>query len=209
MKTKTSLIHWLFKPFTFIAGTKALVWGIVIMGVLSVLGYLFNVHFDGAIDIHYGSSSRSSANYWVHLFYQLVGWLSMVIVFYPAALIYSKSRVRLVDMAGTLAFAKFPLLLAALWGGFSFSHLPLDDVFSMTVEEVTGVLLQNLPVMIINILVVLLPAIWMIVTTYNAFSVSSNLKDNKGVQIYAVALLLAEVLSKVALYYLMPYLSFK
>ena len=58
MKSKSSVASWLFKPFQYIAGTKALILGLIVMLLLSVLGYLGNTHFNGVIGMQYAPPNQ-------------------------------------------------------------------------------------------------------------------------------------------------------
>lgn len=207
MKSDSKLITYLFRPFTYIAGIEALGIGLVIMIVLSVLGYYSGTYFDGALDIHYGAKMGSTLPWLMHLFMQLSGWLSFVLVAWLAGRIMSKTSFRLLDLAGTMAMAKAPLLLAALWGFTPIAHLDLGKLNEVTMQSMMDALLQNIPTLVINLLVILIPVIWFIILMYNAFSISTNLKGNRGIQIFFVVLIIAEVISKIILHYTLPVLG--
>lgn len=195
MKNDSTWVKWLFRPFTFIAGTKALILGLIVMALLSILGYVSGTHFDGAIDIHYGPTVGSGLPYIVHAFYQAGGWLLLTVVFYVTARIVSKSSVRLIDMAGTLALSQTPLLLAALWGFAPIAHIDLGNAGALQLDELQKILLDSIHIIWLNAVVVIIPAVWTLILKYNAFSVSSNLKGYKGITVYCIALLIAEILS--------------
>ncbi len=207
MKSDSKLIAYLFRPFTYIAGVEALGIGLVVMAALSVLGYYSGTCFDGALDIHYEAKSGSSLPWLIHLFMQLSGWLSFVLVAWLAARIMSKSSFRLLDLAGTMAMAKAPLLLAALWGFTPIAHLDLGELNTITMQRMIDALLQNIPALMVNLFIVLLPVVWFVILMYNAFSVSTNLKGNRGVEIFFVVLVVAEIISKVILHYALPVLG--
>ena len=46
------LSQWLFNPFRFIAGFKALLLGLAIVWISAFVGSLSNTHFDGVLDAH-------------------------------------------------------------------------------------------------------------------------------------------------------------
>ena len=49
-----SINQWLFNPFRFMAGFKALLFGLGIISVSAYLGFVSNTHFDGVLDVHTG-----------------------------------------------------------------------------------------------------------------------------------------------------------
>lgn len=176
----------LFKPFDRVAGSKALGIGLVFLLFSAIVAYYSHTHFDGALDIHYGTEPTL-----VWSFVEtLVAWLSMGLIFYLTGLLFSKTKIRFIDALGTSALARAPLLLAALLG-FMMPH---------TVE---GFPIINAP-FIIGIFLNLVIVIWFIVLLFQAFKVSTNLKKNKLVLGFILSLLLAEALSLVSMYYLKP-----
>jgi len=48
------LSQWLFDPFRFIAGFKALLLGLAIILISVFVGSFSNTHFDGVLDVHTG-----------------------------------------------------------------------------------------------------------------------------------------------------------
>jgi len=181
-----NLSKWLFNPFIYVAGEKALFIGLAAMLAASVVSYFSKTHFDGAIDIHFGASGK----YLWFLGEQLIAWLSVVAVFYPLGLIFSKSRIRLIDVAGTLAMARVVTLPVALMG-----FLPIYPVS-----------LDNPVKLMLSVILTIIPAIWMIALMFNAFSISTNIKQGKAVACFIGGLLVAEILSKTLIFYLFQFL---
>ncbi|WP_149241599.1 hypothetical protein [Dyadobacter sp. 32] len=183
MKT-IDLNKWLFNPFIYLAGIPAMMAGLAIMAVTSVVAFYGRIHFDGAIDLHVGAVTP----YWLYLVEPLLDWLIVAIVFYLTGLVLSKSKIRFIDFLGTTALARAAMLPGAL-----IALLP--PIQNMSPENIT-------PGMLAASLFLLLPMIWLVALLYNAFVMSANLKGSKAVLGFIIALLVAEVLSKVALHYL-------
>lgn len=196
MKNKIS--SWLFNPFKYIAGAEALILGVIIMGIISFVGYLGNTHFDGVIDIHYGCN-ESPNPYIPHLIYQIVNWACMTIVFYVTAKITTKTDFRFIDIAGTLALSQVPLLFAAITGFYPDVHLCLGNLDTTHINTVLEMLKENIVALLIASLICILFTIWSIILRYNAYSVSTNIKGVIGGVSFAIALIVSEILSKVIL----------
>ena len=177
---------WLFNPFLYIAGAKALLIGWIAMLLASVVAYFSKTHFDGAIDIHFGAGG----NYSFFLAEQFIAWISLSMLFYPIGLIFSKSKIRLIDVAGTMAMARVITLPVSFMGFLPIYPVNLDDP----------------TILILSIIVTLVPAIWMIALMFNAFVVSTNIRGAKATACFTTGLISAEILSKVLLHYLIPYL---
>jgi len=205
MKNKTTITTWLFNPFTYIAGAKALVLGLMVIALLSVLGYLGNTHFDGVLDIHLGDAT-GTGSYLIHAFYQLSTWVLLTAVFYITARIVSRSETRLIDIAGTMALSQAPLIIAALLGFIPSIHFSMGDLSQVTVADMMNVLAENAVPLAVGAIVFMVFTIWSVVLKYKAYSVSANIKGAKAWMSFAVGLLVCEVLSKILLYFVSPVL---
>ena len=176
---------WLFNPFVYLAGEKALVIGWAVMLASAIIGYYSKTHFDGVIDVHTGHASPMYA----YFYETLIDWALPVIIFYIAGLIFSKSSIRLIDLAGTLALARWVMIFPVITG-FGV-HLPATP--PTTINEMTKILT---PSVIALGLLTLLFGIWMIALMYNAFTTSCNLRGSKAILSFIGGLLIAEVISK-------------
>jgi hypothetical protein len=92
-----SLVQWLFNPFIFVAGYKALLLGLGIILLSAFFGFLGSTHFDGVLDVHIGLK----APLWFFVTEGIVNWLSLAIPLFFFSLIVSPSTVRMIDVFGT------------------------------------------------------------------------------------------------------------
>jgi hypothetical protein len=167
----------LFNPFKYIAGWESLFLGLAILLTTAVVGYFSQIHFPDLISV----KTIHGLPFWVIAVQSVSNWFILSLLLYLAALILSPSSVRIIDVFGTQAMARFPYLLAA-FTGFSgsiekfgqymlWSALHTGDPVQISTGEMTAA--------IILILASLLLTIWMITLMFNAFSVSTNLKGAK------------------------------
>ena len=101
--------RWLFNPFIRLGGARALAIGlgaVVLTGLAAAGG---GVHLDGLLDFHPGYR----VPFWVPIVEGLVNWLVFTALLAPV-LFVAPRNVRLIDVAGTQALARWPLLPAAL-----------------------------------------------------------------------------------------------
>ncbi len=201
MKNKESISSYLFTPFKFVAGKESLFIGVAVLALLFVFGYWNNVHFDGVLDTHFGCLTTQSSPA-IHALYQLIAWFSLVVVFFPMAKTFSQSSVRLIDMVGTLAVARFPLIILALWGFNPDIHICMENINPFDTEAVMAIVGDKVGTLMISGLLSLVVAVWYIVVLYNAYSVSANLKGARAGWTFAAALILSEIISKIILHYL-------
>ena len=170
----------LFNPFLYIAGGQALGLGLLAMAATAVIGYLNNSHFNGVLDFH-KPEELLHASIYVSFAEQGIILLSSVLIFYIAGLIFSKSSIRLIDVAGTLTLARWPMIVAALLGFCMHASVAKKaDVTHLGLVASLGVVLC---------------VIWMVALMYNAFTVSCNLKSGKGIAVFVVSLFIAALAS--------------
>lgn len=191
---------WLFTPFRFIAGGKSLMIGFCIILLLSIIGYYSNVNFDGVIDIHLGKVTPYST----HLIHLLSSWLILGVTLFIAALICSKSKFRIIDLAGTLAMSQAPLILAALWGFIPFIQINLGEIGLVNQDGLRLFLKENIGVVLLNSLFFITITIWSLILKYNAYSVSANVKGLVGIVSFSISIIVSELLSILFIHFLMP-----
>ena len=198
-----SLGQWLFNPFTFIAGAKSLLFGLLIIVIAGFVTSLSNTHFDGVLDVHAGTVTGRPL--WIFFTEGLIDSLCMGTVLLIFGLFVRRSSVRLIDVFGTQALARWPSLITAL--------VMLPDANRRFLEYLTAVSLQGDPTAVFNradaiifalaMLVLILMIIWMVALMYKAYTISCNAKSGKAVGTFIIGLLIAEILSKIALYFLL------
>lgn len=198
MNNKT-LLSWLFTPFKFIAGSKTLSIGIVVLILLSIFGYLGNVYFSGIIGPSIAAAGTKSP-YMLHACYQLSAWISLTLVFYITTKIVSKTSVRLIDITGTMAVSQAPFIIIALLGIFPEFHLNIGDPNTVNIQEIMQTVKDNIGMITIVSIVSILVMVWSMVLKYNAYTVSGNIKGVIGGISFAVAVIISEILSRLINY---------
>jgi len=199
-KQKRILRQWLFNPFQFIAGSGALLLGLIVMLASAFLGSLSNTHFDGVLDVHSGTT----APLWFFLTEVLIDWLCISIVLLIAALFVSRSSFRVVDVFGTQALARAPYLISALAllpeGSIRFTNYLVSKI----TQQVPAEAIKSTDILFFaaGIIVVVLMIIWMVVLMYRAYAISCNVKGGKAVSSFIAGLIIAEMLSKLAIWQL-------
>lgn len=189
---KNNLTQWMINPFNKVAGSKALIIGLLIFITTIILAQIQHVIFIGVISIKLMNQPLLNA-----LLFALIGLLIFSVLLYIVGRLLSKSSIRIIDIVGTLSLAKTPLLFIAL-----ICSIPV--VMHGTIE-VTSSLLPSANLVIpytrnyiyfgIFIVIILLSIIWMLILSYNAFSVSCNTRGAKAVSGFIAAVILTEIIS--------------
>lgn len=177
----------LFNPFVYIAGSKALIIGVVVMAISAVLANLCHGHFDKVLDFH--KTAETAIPLYISLGEQAIILLCLTLVFYTGGRLFSSSAIRLIDVAGTMALARWPMLAVAICG-FGLPGISMNG--KIDVEQIQALIT---PVFMVATFISIVFTVWMVALTYNAFSVSCNIKGSKASMVFIAGILLAEILS--------------
>jgi len=187
----------LTNPFVTIAGAKALIYGLAALVLTSITGYFWQTRFDGVLDIHFGIQHP----YHIYLFDLVISYVTLALVLYLAGLIFSRSGIRMIDVAGTVALARAPLLLAPLANTFSHSEAISEYMLGMLAgDEIAPPEFWQSALFGLSTLIIIALTIYVIILTYRAFSISVNLKGNRAVLIFIMGILVSEVVSKILIH---------
>lgn len=183
-------MNFMINPFERIAGFKALSWGLLGMVVSTVICYQSGWHYHGLL--HFGPAPNPA--WWCFAVEHLVVWIVPAVLFYLGGLILSRSRIRLIDVVGTVAFAQLPFILMNL-----FNLLP--PIQNMTKLDMTMPPAEMVaqPGFLLGIwlsVIGMIFLIWGLVWMYKALKVSCNLKGYQLGILYCVGVFGGDVLCR-------------
>jgi hypothetical protein len=185
---------WIFNPFKFIAGNKALLIGLGAMLVTALVCFKWTVHLDGIIDIHKGKETPS----WLYFTEPVIDWVCFFLPLYIFGRSFSGPSIRFIDIAGTAALARYPIIFAVILSIL----IPLHSVNPQQIlQEIQSnhVLLGKIMLLALMIVPFI---VWTVALMYNAYSISANLKGPKAIWSFIVSLLIGEIISKIIIYYI-------
>ena len=170
----------LFNPFRYIAGGKALVLGLVFILSASFLLYSGSMVQDSYVHI-----APTTLSFWGILVAQLCWWAVPAVLYFAGGLLLTKSKIRIIDVLGTTAFAQLlyllliaPLLLPQVQESTTLTLQAIQQGVQPTIADMAAIMING----IWSTLVLILFYIW----NYKAFSVSCNISGAKAI-IYFVA----------------------
>jgi hypothetical protein len=178
----------ILNPFIFIAGLTSLFAGIVVLTATAVTGYFSKTHFPDIISVKIGADF----SIWYYIIQSFSNWIVLSLILYLAAIIYSKSSVRAIDIFGTQAIARFPYLLAA-FTGFSDSIDKLGKYFMWNYLQIGAPVNLSALTVITAIVLLIFTAvltIWLVILMYNAFKVSSNIKGTNSIVLFIIVFII-------------------
>ena len=181
-----SVARWLFNPFVRIGGEQALAIGLSVIVVSGLVAAAGDVHFGGLLSARAGYS----VSWWVPVVEGLVNWSVISVLLVLVSLLVAPRTVRLVDIAGTQALARVPLLLAALVCVPAPVRDANRELATATVEGRIGTLTAaSLVAGLLGVACV----IWMVWLMWKAFAVSCNQRGARAVAIFVAAVIVGEL----------------
>ncbi|MCR9183074.1 MAG: hypothetical protein NXH73_09115 [Flavobacteriaceae bacterium] len=185
----------LFNPFKRYSEQQLLLFG----GVTAIFGVVFasltNTHFDGVLDTHFGHT----VTFKTAAFQSIINIVSIVLVFYPAGK-WINSKTRLIDIFNLSLIIKIPAYFMMPLNINNWAYLKTEPLLEAVSNPFN---LQFTPEMILFLALSSILAIgvfvWLIILLYNGFKVATNLKETKHIILFILAIIVAEIVSKVLL----------
>lgn len=176
----------ILNPFHFLPLRQAWCWGIAAMILAAVFSWQTGLRATSLTQTNYLGDAL-----WMSTLRQVILWLLFSVVLYVCAVIFSKSKVRFVDVAAFNMFARIPFYLTLL----IFAFPSLRHIFGSIMDGNLEVALQHSNLLSIVGIVSLVGFIWYLYWNYKAFAEATNLKNGKGVAIFAVGYIITYVAS--------------
>jgi hypothetical protein len=188
---------WLFCPFAFIAGGQALAWGLVAILMAGLIAYAGGTQFNGVLDAQNGRTLSLAGS----LLEGFSDWLCLAVTVALTGKVASRTSFRLLDVLGTQALARGPTVFVALLTlPPAFNSYSRTLLAHLTSDPLVPPPINSSAVYFLVASLLMLPfLIWEIVLMYQAYAVSCNVRGWKAVLSFVSALILAEILSKLAL----------
>lgn len=184
----------LINPFQKIAGFNALILGMVVMIFMSYFGVIAKVYFPGVLSVLNASAvvnQKIENNFFLLAYQNLVAWLVLAGMFMMAAKIFQQKRVRIVDFLGTVALARFPLLILTLF----MSIIRVVNPGFLAIDLSKGIPLHPSIAMSVFSAIAICLFIWQVATYFYALKESSGLIGKKLWLSFIVSLILGECIA--------------
>lgn len=175
----------LFNPFIYFAGVGSFVAGIFVISIFSWLAYISGTHYNGFTQLIF-SKNAGIKYFFIENF---LHWLILSLLLFVAGLIFSKSKIRLIDVFGTNAISRLPMILIPL-----IRLLPCFKSFVINSFEMF--FLMTLHFLLIA---------WVLVLMYNAYRISCILKGEKLILSFGFSLIVSEIITKIIVTNLLTY----
>ena len=187
----------LFRPFRHIAGSNSLLIGLAAILLSGLVGSVSYSHFDGVLDFHTGRRAPMS----LFLLEGLVDWLALAVVLFTAGKLLSRTAFRAIDLFGTQAMARWPMLIFAVVA-LAPPYQRFADSLGKQLTVAGGAFSIPVSELLIGgmvIVVGLLSMIWMVTLMYQSYSICCNVRGGRAIVSFVGGLIVAEALSKIIL----------
>lgn len=186
----------LFKPFEKYAENKLLLVGILFSVIGLFIGDYFNASFDGVLDLHFGGeiTIQTSLVYWI------IDTGCILLTLYLAAKTINQ-KTRAVDLLVTVLIARIPLVFLPFFNIGNKAFLIGEEIIKSVnpIKNNTHHLVLNASSMIFlaTMSIVLIGMIvWYVTLLFNGYKTASNAKGTKSIVFFILAVLIAEIGSK-------------
>lgn len=182
-----------YNPFEKYAAEKLVPFGILSVLIGAFLAYCFNAEFDGALDLHFDNSVN---------IYQILTFLIVDIALLSFSLIifgkYINPKTRIIDIYATVLVAKIPAYLFTFLNINNYSYnLSQKIVKSFLTKNAIEIDTIDYFALSIQTIASMILIVWTIILLYNGFKIATNAKETKDKILFAVAILIAEIISKI------------
>lgn len=185
----------IFNPFQNYSEKRLILFGSIITLIATTLAIQLNGRFDGVLDLHFIEKSTFSK-----VVYDLIIDIIILsfLLFVIGKIINKKTRI--IDILTTSLIAKIPFYFLLFFN--------INNKMFLVTEKLMSMVSKNNPINIETSEMILLVfsgiatftcLIWSIILLFNGFKTATNSKETKHILLFIVALILAEVFSKIVI----------
>lgn len=185
----------LFNPFKRYQENHLFILGVAVTLFGSYLGYLFNVRFDGVLDVHFAKSTSS----WQPALDNLIDTSILAILLYALGM-YSNRKTRFIDILNITLISRIPFYLITFFNvGGAMERINsevLNTLLTQKIPDLSTLPLNSVIALGVFGLISILFIIWSISLLFNGFKIAANAKSTAHIILFFACIIIAEILSK-------------
>ena len=183
-----------FNPFEKFSEIQLLVFGIIITILGSFIGSSLGVIYDGVFDVHVYQTTFAQAI--------LVNFINILSVFVPLLILGKiiNSKTRIIDILNVSLISRFPIYIAGLLA----NNEKMNGITENILKEINTPEKLQIPttdlvyLMVFSSLMMIL-LVYSIVLMFSGFRTATNVKKWQHFIFFAIAIIVAELISKVTI----------
>lgn len=187
-----------FNPFQNYSEKILIGFGLIMSLIGCGLATNLNARFDGVLDLHF-----------VEKTYFLNAIIDITIDFFILSLFvffvgkYINRKTRFIDVLATTLLAKIPFYFLIFFNINNKMFLISKSILSaVTTNEFSNIQSNDLLLLVFSGIATFVCLVWSIILLFNGFKTATNSKGSKNVLLFIIAIIAAEVLSKILIIYL-------
>ena len=186
----------LYNPFERYSEKTLLFVGTLFTIIGGCLAYILNVKYDGVVDIHFTEQIS---------YYETINYLASDILILTFSLfiigIYINKKTRFIDILTTVLISRIPLYFASILNINNKSFIISNKIVALaTSNEINTLTASEIGFMLFETIILIAILIWSIFLLYKGYKTATNLKDTKHTLLFILAILFAEIISKVIIH---------
>ena len=193
---KTVLIN----PFEKYASTQLLVGGLLMLLAGSYLGFVFHARFDGVIDLHF----TEKILWYQPLIDNLINTACLFLLLFMLGN-YINKKTRAIDILNPVLIGRVPLYLLTFFNIDGYMTRMTQSILEQVDIENLGAGIRwetgDIIAIVLFSCIALAFLVWFVLLLYNGFRVATNTKGGKNIALFAAALVVAEIVSKIVITY--------
>lgn len=183
----------LINPFEKLQENQLLSIGVFAMLLGSFIGSALNARFDGFLDLHFTHHTSFSTV----LLDNLINTTSSILLLFGLGR-YINSKTRLIDIINTILVSRIPFYLLPLFNLSGIISRASGLLIALSQNQIS---VQDIPQFTFVFFIVfafftLIAIVWVVTLLFNGFKTACNSKTTLHHIIFAISILLSEVISK-------------
>lgn len=186
----------LFNPFEKYDENKLIIFGSAFTLVGSYLGYIFQGRFDGVLDLHFPGT--------VALFEPFIDNAINICILFIVLLAlgrYINPKTRVIDILTTIMIARIPIYLLAFSNyqnyNFELGKKILTSLDLNNPQNGLGIEPSEMFFLALFTGLTILFMVWFVILLFNGFRVATNSKGINNNLLFAAAIILSEIITKI------------
>lgn len=188
----------IFNPFERYTENKLLFFGVLFTLIGSYLGYVFEARFDGVLDLHFPGVPTHIKP----VIDNLINIVSLFLVLFFLGK-YINPKTRIIDILTSVLISRFPFYLLTFINYQNFSadlgERILASIDTKNLQNGVNIAPIDMVVMILIAGITMLFLVWFVILLFNGFKIATNSRGTKNNLLFAGAIILAEIISKIIL----------
>jgi len=186
----------LLNPFERYSERTLLMVGVISIIVGSLIAFAFNGRYDGVVDLHF-SKDVSLAQPFID------NAINVVCLLLPLLLLgkFINGKTRVIDILTAILISRIPYYVLPVFNANGFMQRFTDALTRSIGQESQAAMPQlgstDTIIIVLFAVASILALIWMVIMLFNGFKTATNVKTIGHKVLFAIALIVAEVLSKI------------